>query len=140
MRRSRNERGQASGWGGEAEEVEEEEAGPLQKVLVSSSGQEERLTAIASISTLEPLGKAATCTVLLAGGTFVKCFAYSSFIFENSERSTMKTVVFTTSASVSPTIARTSFRFVSALFVCATIPSRSSPLLGSSPVCPEQKT
>ena len=52
----------------------------------------------------------------------------------------MKTVVFTTSSRVSPTFARTSFRFVSALFVCATTPSTSSPVFGSIPVCPEQKT
>ncbi len=71
------------------------------------------MTAMASISTFAPRGRAATWTVLLAGKGAEKCFEYSSFIKEYSERSVMNTVVFTTSLRSAPTELRTDFRFSS---------------------------
>src|SRR3954447_22930590 len=55
--------------------------------------------------------------------------------------SARKIVVFTTSAIVRPAASRTAVRFRSARSACAsTPPPTSSPVVGSSPICPEQKT
>src|SRR4051794_20503757 len=54
--------------------------------------------------------------------------------------SARKIVVFRTSVIVSPAPSSTAAMFLSARSVCASTPSTSSPVAGSRPSCPEQKT
>jgi len=61
---------------------------------MDSSTVYDGLIAIASISTLAPLGKPETSMVDRAGGASVKNVAYTAFISANRERSVKKTVVF----------------------------------------------
>ena len=69
------------------------------------------LTAIASISTLAPLGRAATATVDLAGLCAPKCAAYALFTFSKSPMFVRNMVVFATFSDVRPAALSTSSKF-----------------------------
>src|ERR1035437_5059190 len=62
------------------------------------------------------------------------------FTCEKWARATRKMFVLTTSAIVNPAAPRTASRLRRALSACSWTPPSSSPVTGSSPSCPEQKT
>ena len=95
---------------------------------------------MASISTLTFLGSPPACTVERAGRWSPKCSAYTSFMAANSPMSARKTVVLTTVESDAPEASSTAARLRSTWCVCSRIsPVSSSPVDGTSGICPEAK-
>ena len=93
-----------------------------------------------SISQRTPFGRSLTAKQLLAGFD-VKYFAYTSLNAAKSAISARKHVVFTTLSIPEPAASKIAATFLQLCSSCAAISGpATSPVAGSTGICPEEKT